>query len=145
MGGGSSKSYDEGQSRGKMLRVPAFKADVRVPLFNGLLYRLENTGTSEWAFFNNSRDYEFHITYLFGADSEIEALGDATMEVQDDGILCQVVVYPLETRLLMAGTPDGYESKLEALPLSEEYFGNHPELDERAYYRRLDIPKAKQF
>ncbi|EPY40621.1 hypothetical protein AGDE_03307 [Angomonas deanei] len=67
------------------------------------------------------------------------------MTKNDDGILCSCVVYPLETNMFISGFPDGYESKLEALQLSEEYFAAHPTLDEDAYYKRLAPPPAKDF
>ncbi|KAG5480760.1 hypothetical protein CUR178_05895 [Leishmania enriettii] len=131
-------------TNGFMYTKPKAKG-TKEALFGGLLYRITDEETSRWAFYNNSKDYEFHLKYLFGADSRLEALGDTTLEMQDDGILAQTVVYPLETKDFVQGTIDGYESKLEALPLSEEYFAQHPEQDEAAYYRRLEAPKSSQF
>ncbi|KAK7197732.1 calpain-like cysteine peptidase, Clan CA, family C2 [Novymonas esmeraldas] len=131
-------------TKGQMYTKPKAKG-TKEPLFGGLLYRIADEDEGRWAFYNNSKDYEFHIKYLFGADSRLDALGDTTVEVQDDGILAEMVVYPLETKDFVQGTIDGYESKLEALPLSEEYFAQHPELDEAAYYRRLEAPKSTKF
>ncbi|EPY23567.1 calpain-like cysteine peptidase, Clan CA, family C2 [Strigomonas culicis] len=128
-----------------MLARPTFFGNEKVPLFNGLLYRIVNTESCEWAFFNNSRDYEFHVKYLFGLDSQISTLGDTTLERGDDGLLCGCIVYPLETKMFISGMVDGYESKLEALPLTEEYFALHPDLDEDKYYQRLAPPKASEF
>lgn len=147
MGCGNSKStVEESQpAPGKLIAQPKFKGTSQVPLFNGMLYRIMNDNTGEWAFFSNTRDYEFHVKYLFGADSEVELLGDTTMERADDGIICEVHLYPLETKMFIKGKVDGFESKLEALPLSEEYFARHPELDEVAYMKRVEPPKASTF
>lgn len=146
MGGcnSTSSTADQDPTKGYMYAKPKARGDKEA-LFGGLLYRIADQNEGRWAFYNNSKDYEFHIKYLFGADSHLEALGDATLEVQDDGILAEMVVYPLETKDFVQGTIDGYESKLEALPLSEEYFAQHPELDEAAYYRRLEAPKSSRF
>lgn len=130
---------------GKMLAAPAFCGTKMVPLFNGLLYRVEDGDTMEWAFFNNSKDYEFRVKYLFGHASELEALGGTTMHREDDGILCELRVLPLETRMFVRGKKVGYESKLEAMPLSEEYFSVHPELDEVAYFARVDVHRSSEF
>ncbi|CBZ14621.1 conserved hypothetical protein [Leishmania braziliensis MHOM/BR/75/M2904] len=131
-------------TRGYMYTNPKAKG-TKEALFGGLLYRIIDEQEGCWAFYNNSKDYEFHIKYLFGADSHVNALSDTAVTVQDDGILAEVSVYPLETKDFVRGMIDGYESKLEALPLSEEYFAQHPELDEAAYYRRLEAPKSNQF
>ncbi|KAG5506488.1 hypothetical protein JKF63_05991 [Porcisia hertigi] len=131
-------------TKGYMYTKPRAKG-TKKELFGGLLYRIVDEGAGRWAFYNNSKDYEFHIKYLFGADSRLKALGNTTIEEQDDGILAEMVVYPLETKDFVEGIVDGYESKLEALPLSEEYFSKHPELDEAAYYRRLEAPKSSSF
>ncbi|CAG9573195.1 calpain-like cysteine peptidase, Clan CA, family C2 [Leishmania major strain Friedlin] len=135
---------DQDPASGYMYTKPNAKG-TKEALFGGLLYRITDEEEGGLAFYNNSKDYEFHIKYLFGADSELNAVGDTKLEMQDDGILAEVVVYPLETKPFVQGTIDGYETKLEALPLSEEYFALHPEIDEAAYYRRLEAPKSSRF
>ncbi|GET88182.1 hypothetical protein, conserved [Leishmania tarentolae] len=131
-------------TKGYMYTKPTAKG-AREALFGGLLYRITDEERGALAFYNNSKDYEFHIKYLFGADSQLSAAGDTKLEMQDDGILAEMVVFPLETKNFVHGSMDGYESKLEALPLSEEYFAQHPTMDEAAYYRRLEAPKSNQF
>ncbi|RNF20125.1 calpain-like cysteine peptidase, Clan CA, family C2 [Trypanosoma conorhini] len=128
-----------------LLANPEMHGDLETWLFNGLLLRVIDTSTGTWAFFNNSKDYEFHITYLLNADSMVEPLNKTTIEVQDDGILCEMMVYPLETQRFIVGEVTGYESKIEALPLSDDYLQSHPNIDERAYCRRLVPPSASQF
>lgn len=140
----SSGTADQDPTKGYMFVKPNARG-TKEALFGGLLYRFADEEQGRWTFYNNSKDYEFHIKYLFGADSRLEALGDTVMETQDDGILAELVVYPLETKKFVQGTIDGYESKLEALPLTEEYFAHHPEQDEQAYYRRLEAPKSSKF
>lgn len=147
MGCGNSTPDDteyQKQASGKLLQEPTFKGE-RVALFNGLLYRIMDNKSGKWGFFSNTRDYEFRVRYLFGLDSDIQPMGDAKLIREDDGFLVEMQLYPLETKMFIQGSIEGFESKLEALPLSEEYFAQHPEVDERAYMKRLELPKAAHF
>ncbi|CCW66393.1 unnamed protein product [Phytomonas sp. Hart1] len=117
----------------------------KTPLFNGLLYRVFDPTEGAWLFISNTKDYEFRIKYLFGPNSLVNPLDDTTIETMDDGFQCELYLYPFEAKLFVQGVIDGFESKLEALPLSEEYFAMHPEIDEVKYNSRLDPQNSKYF
>ncbi|KAH9601189.1 protein of unknown function DUF1935 [Trypanosoma melophagium] len=140
MGSSSSKN-----NREELIGTPTMRGSMETMLFNGLLLRIIDERTGTWAFFSNTKDYEFHITYLFGVDSTLEPFGHTTMSEEDDGILCEMVLYPLETERFVRGDVSSFECKIEARPLSEEYFQTHPQENERNYFRRLVPPKAKSF
>ncbi|KAF8285603.1 calpain-like cysteine peptidase, Clan CA, family C2 [Trypanosoma cruzi] len=129
----------------ELLATPAMRGAVEEWLFNGLLLRIIDRNTGTWAFFNNSRDYEFHVAYLLNPDSAVQALSKTIITPQDDGVLCETSVYPLETQRFFVGDVTGFESKIEALPLSAEYLQSHADIDERKYYRRLIPPSAATF
>lgn len=75
----------------------------------------------------------------------MDPLDKTSVAVQDDGILCETVVFPLETEKFVVGDVTGFESKIEARALAEEYFQIHRDLNEEKYYRRLIPPKASHF
>ncbi|KEG06776.1 calpain-like cysteine peptidase, Clan CA, family C2 [Trypanosoma grayi] len=139
MGSGSSKPKDR-----PITGSPAMHGK-RTALFNGLLYRIIDDSTGTWGFYNNSQDYEFYVMYLFDIGSTIQPLNQTSMVEQDDGFLCEVAVLPSETQRFIVGDVTGYESKIEARPLADEYFQSHPFLDERDYYRRVAAPRAAAF
>ncbi|ORC88961.1 calpain-like cysteine peptidase, Clan CA, family C2 [Trypanosoma theileri] len=140
MGSSSSKNKN-----GALIGTPTMTGTMTTPLFNGLLLRIIDERTGTWGFYSNTEDYEFHIFYLFGVDSTLEPFGQTTMTEEDDGIMCEMTLYPLETKKFVQGDVSSYECKIEARPLSEEYFQSHPKVNERKYYRRLVPPKAKSF
>ncbi|RNE98819.1 calpain-like protein [Trypanosoma rangeli] len=129
----------------KLLATPNMRGNLETWLFNGLLLRIIDTSTRTLAFFNNSRDYEFHITYLLSAGSVVRPLDKTTVKTQNDGVRCELVVYPLKTQRFIVGDVIRYESKIEALPLSNIYFQSHPNINEHAYLRRLAPPSASWF
>ncbi|RNF20273.1 calpain-like cysteine peptidase [Trypanosoma conorhini] len=89
----------------------------------GLLYRIVNKKNKVWAFYNDSLAFEVHVTCTFGKHSKVEPLGRTTMSRAPDGsYTAEVVVYPTETELFMKGFVNGFNSRLRALPLSDEYF-----------------------
>ncbi|ESL06092.1 hypothetical protein TRSC58_06239 [Trypanosoma rangeli SC58] len=129
----------------KLLATPEIRGNMETWLFNGLLLRIIDTPTRTLAFFNNSKDYEFHITYLLKAGSGVQPLDKTALKSQSDGVRCEVVVYPLKTQRFIVGNVGSHESKIEALPLSDNYFRSHPNINERAYHRRLMPPSASWF
>ncbi|KAG8343933.1 calpain like cysteine peptidase Clan CA family C2 [Trypanosoma vivax] len=139
---GSSGSKND---RLALLAPPTMPCTSQAPLFNGLLYRLTDERDGTIGFFNNSKDYEFQISYLFTSDSMIEPLDKTAVMEQDDGILCEVVVYPLESQRFVRGSVVGFESKIEAVPLSEEYFRLHKDLNGKKYFRRLGPFPSQSF
>ncbi|EPY33460.1 calpain-like cysteine peptidase [Strigomonas culicis] len=62
---------------------------------NGLLFRLLYDEGERWAFYNDTKEYEFHIRYYFSRESDIEALGHATLsELENGNKLVEIIVYP---------------------------------------------------
>ncbi|CAD2215172.1 small myristoylated protein-1 [Angomonas deanei] len=105
---------------------PDFKYDVIVPSFkengNGLLFRLVNKKKKQWAYYNDTKEYEMHVKVTFAKGADIKALGKAHVETQEDGgYLATLVIYPLETELFVEGTILEFKVNCEALPLSDEY------------------------
>ncbi|CAD2217368.1 small myristoylated protein-1 [Angomonas deanei] len=89
---------------------------------NGLLFRLIYDDGERWAFYNDTKEYEFHIRYYFSKDSDIEARSNATLtELENGNKLVEIIVYPLETQDFMVGVPGSYTSTVEAMPLSDRY------------------------
>ncbi|CBH08943.1 calpain-like cysteine peptidase, Clan CA, family C2, (fragment), partial [Trypanosoma brucei gambiense DAL972] len=91
------------------------------------------------------KDYEFHVTFLFSANSLFEPLDKATAAQQDDGILCEVTIYPLETQRFVKGEITGYESKIDALLLSDDYFRLNEDRNPERYFRHTGPFKATSF
>ncbi|RNF19508.1 small myristoylated protein-1 [Trypanosoma conorhini] len=88
---------------------------------NGLLFRLEMNG-GQWAFYNDTKEYEFYVQYVFEDGSEVEPLGDATLTEMEDGTtIVETTVYPLETQMFLSGDITGGHGRIEARPLSERY------------------------
>ncbi|KAH9599599.1 protein of unknown function DUF1935 [Trypanosoma melophagium] len=88
---------------------------------NGLLFRLELEG-GDWAFYNDTNEYEFHVRYAFDGDSEVEALENATLTEMEDGtVVVELIVYPRETAMFIHGDITGGKGRVEALPVSERY------------------------
>lgn len=103
---------------------PTFKGDTVTPGFkekgNGLLFRIVKK-KKEWAFYNDTTDYEFHVTVTFNEDCNIEALGKTTLEQKEDGKwVARVVVFPTETAMFISGRVNGFTSKMDAHDVSEE-------------------------
>lgn len=89
---------------------------------NGLLFRLLYDDGERWAFYNDTKVYEFHIRYYFSRDSEIEALKHATLtELENGNKLVELIVYPKETQDFIVGVVGSYSSTVEAVPASERY------------------------
>lgn len=89
---------------------------------NGLLFRLLYDDGERWGFYNDTKDYEFHIRYYFSRDSEIEAMENSTItELENGNKLVELIIYPLETQNFIVGVPGSYTSTVEALPASERF------------------------
>ncbi|ORC88952.1 calpain-like cysteine peptidase [Trypanosoma theileri] len=104
---------------------PTFKGDEVVKGFNegnGLLFRIVNRKKKQWAYYNDTTQYEMHVKVTFGEDCDIKALGKTHLERLDSGeYVATVVVYPRETEMFIEGRVNGFKVKMDALPLSEEY------------------------
>lgn len=108
-------NYENGRPLIKGKVTPGFKEKG-----NGLLFRIV-TAKKEWAFYNDTKDYEFHVTVTFEEDCEIEALGKTELQQNEDGKwIGKVVVYPTETAMFIRGRINGFKSKMDALSVSDE-------------------------
>nr|CCC89353.1 putative calpain-like protein fragment [Trypanosoma congolense IL3000] len=137
--------FQSKDNNGKMRATPTMTSTVQAPLFNGLLYRLVDECDNTLGFFNNSTDYEFRVTYLFNVQCYIEPLDKTSATEQDDGILCEVCVYPGETQRFVRGEIAGYESKIDAVLLSDEYFSLHEDRKPDKYYGHVGPFKGSLF
>nr|CCC89352.1 putative calpain [Trypanosoma congolense IL3000] len=99
---------------------PMVTGDEVKPCFdNGLLYRIVKGDT--WAFYNDTRVYEMCVSFTFGKDSVLRALGNTVVTTQEDGtIVAEASVYPCETVMFVKGRFTGFQSKIKAQPLSDD-------------------------
>ncbi|KAF8277059.1 putative calpain-like cysteine peptidase [Trypanosoma cruzi] len=90
---------------------------------NGLLFRLVSGDRKQWAFYNDSKTYEFHITVYFSSHSRVEPLGDTTVvrDPTDGRLVAKTIVYPCLTELFVQGDIDGFDAEYQAVVLTEEY------------------------
>ncbi|ORC88963.1 calpain cysteine peptidase [Trypanosoma theileri] len=104
------------------LAGPTFTGEEVIPCFdNGLLYRIVKDDV--WAFYNDTRTYEMHVGFTFNKGSTVRPLGNTKVTNLDgtEEYLAELVVYPGETVKYVRGSFTGFKSKINALPLSEEY------------------------
>lgn len=110
--------------------VPNFKYDQEpVKLFeaeDGLLYRLVNKKSTEWAYYNDSKDYDMHVKVTFKEDCDIKPLENTKITPVHDlepgqvtgrgECVAEVVVPPCSTCLFIKGHVNGFDAKVEAIP-----------------------------
>ncbi|CAD2215173.1 calpain-like cysteine peptidase, Clan CA, family C2 [Angomonas deanei] len=97
---------------------------------NGLCFHLTNKRNGQWAFYNDTKKYEMHVAVNFRQGSDVVALGNTNMEIEDETgeNVATVVVFPGETELFIEGDVVGYKARIQALPLSEEYKAHMKEM-----------------
>ncbi|CCW66387.1 unnamed protein product [Phytomonas sp. Hart1] len=97
---------------------PDFKADKVIKQFdhgNGILFRLVNHSKQEWAYYNDSKEYDMHIQIIFNPDCDIKALGETKLEKLDSGeYMATVVVLPLQCEPFVKGRVNGFKAKMDA-------------------------------
>ncbi|CAJ16336.1 calpain-like protein fragment, putative [Trypanosoma brucei gambiense DAL972] len=87
---------------------------------NGLLFRIVNSSTGRWAYYNDTLDYDMHVKVTFSEDCKIKALGKAKLERLSSGeSVVTVVVKPCATELFIEGTVNGYKAKMDAIPITD--------------------------
>ncbi|ORC84770.1 cytoskeleton-associated protein CAP5.5 [Trypanosoma theileri] len=97
----------------------------------GLCFRIVRDGT--WYFYNDTLNYEMHVSYTFSPDSNITPGNRTTTKSNENGwIVVSAVVYPLETIEFVSGGTDLYKTEVSAEPLSEEFYKNLQPLSEAA-------------
>ncbi|RNF25678.1 calpain-like cysteine peptidase [Trypanosoma conorhini] len=103
--------------------TPTFEGNTVVKCFkdngNGLLFRLVNDEKKQWAFYNDTKEYNMVVKAAFGKDSKVEPLGSTKMEKDEETgeFKCEVQVAPLATELFVGGEPNGYKLNFEANPI----------------------------
>lgn len=122
MGSNSSKMNGEYYCGGPV----DFPYDEKFALFeqkNGLLFRLVNNNEKRWAFYSDSKKYEFHVTVNFGPNSRnLVALGNTYLaEDPDGGWIAKTIVYPGLTEPFIQGEVVGFDSVVNAVLLTTEY------------------------
>ncbi|CUI14920.1 calpain-like cysteine peptidase, putative [Bodo saltans] len=101
---------------------PTLDGDVQPCFKDGLLYRI--VLPTAWHFYNDTQEYEMHVSFTFGAGSQISAVPPATLQQtagEAGGLMVSVIVYPGETTPFIEGKFNGYKSNIAARPLSSEY------------------------
>eukprot|EP00796_Vickermania_ingenoplastis_P011735 gene11734-biopygen8493 len=120
MGCGSSKAVDVEYLNGH----PTFEGDEVVKGFekdNGLLFRIVNNKTKQWAFYNDTTEYDMHVKVTFNEDCEISALGNTQLEqLENNEWVATVVVAPLATEMFIQGRVNGFKSKMDAIPIEQD-------------------------
>ncbi|KAH9597936.1 protein of unknown function DUF1935 [Trypanosoma melophagium] len=102
---------------------PTFEGETVVKCFkdngNGLLFRIVNEAKKQWAFYNDTKDYNMVVKLAFGKDSSVKPLGKTKMETDPSTgeFKCELHVAPLETEMFIDGTPNGYKINFEANPI----------------------------
>eukprot|EP00796_Vickermania_ingenoplastis_P011742 gene11742-biopygen8511 len=110
---------------------PTFEGDEVVKCFekdNGLLFRIVDNKKEEWAYYNDTTEYNMHVTVTFSPECEIEALGNTQFETLESGeIEAKIVVPPTATEMFIKGKVNGFQSKMDAVPLvnGEEHHDHH--------------------
>ncbi|KPI88163.1 calpain-like cysteine peptidase putative calpain-like cysteine peptidase Clan CA family C2 [Leptomonas seymouri] len=122
MGSKSSKQVGEFNYGGPQ----GFPFDEKYALFekqNGLLFRLVNKSDRCWAFYSDSKKYEFHVTVNFGPNSrDLVALGNTYLtEDADGGWVAKTIVYPGKTEPFIQGEVVGFDLVVNAVLLTVEY------------------------
>eukprot|EP00760_Papus_ankaliazontas_P034359 PhM_4_TR7147/c0_g2_i1/m.22191/K08582/CAPN15; calpain-15 len=100
------------------------------PIFNkekGMLFHIKYTnaaGRPAWAFYNDTTDWEMHVSYTFSSKSKIDisVTSKTSLSVFADGRTeCKLVLYPGETGVFVIGRINGFTSSCAMKPLSAEF------------------------
>lgn len=112
--------------------TPSFEYDQEpIKLFqvdDGLLFRLVNKKKGEWAYYNDSTNYDMHVKVTFKEDCHIQALGNTTLTALNElkpgenpgkgACIAEVMVPPGGTCPFIKGHVNGFDAKVEAIPRS---------------------------
>eukprot|EP00796_Vickermania_ingenoplastis_P011737 gene11736-biopygen8495 len=100
---------------------PTFHGDEVVKCFekdNGLLFRIVDNKKGEWAYYNDTKEYEMHVKVSFSDDCDFEALGNTQLEQLENGEFRAVLkVAPLATEMFIKGKVNGFKAKMDAIPM----------------------------
>lgn len=85
----------------------------------GYLYRLVNSRTKEWHFYNDTTTFDFVVSGFFGPQNAIRPMGSAKMfrELPSGLVVVEMTVGPLETLPYISGdVKDGFDITFSAVP-----------------------------
>lgn len=99
--------------------APAVEGEPIACFPEGLLFRIENQDS--WHFYNDTIDYEMHVNYRFGPESQIQSTAGTITKDSDGWFTVSAVVYPLQTIEYFTGQYNGYSSSITAKPLSNTF------------------------
>ncbi|EPY39777.1 calpain-like cysteine peptidase, Clan CA, family C2 [Angomonas deanei] len=110
---------------------------------NGLLFRLINNETHQWAFYNDTKKYEFHVTTTFSSQSsDLVALGKTSLVEIPDGHVAKIIVYPGKTEPFVQGNMVGFETSVDGKLLTNEYRDQVREEKKEERHRKREAKKA---
>lgn len=102
---------------------PTFKGDLVVQSLdtgNGMLYRIVDKKTKQWAFYNDTTNCQIMVEYNFSVHNRVKALGNTQVEkVGNGGQVMTLVVLPLATEMFIEGDAMRYTSKFIPLPVDQ--------------------------
>lgn len=102
---------------------PTGSYDQIIPCFkdhgNGLLFRCVNGTDKQWAFYNDTTNYNMVVRVAFGKDSQVTPLGNTKLETctETGEHKCEVMVPPMQTEMFIEGVPNGFKINFEANPI----------------------------
>ncbi|CCW64473.1 unnamed protein product [Phytomonas sp. EM1] len=102
-----------------------FEYNTKKALFeksNGLLFRLVNDERKQWAFYNDTKEYDFIVTTTFGPESSnLIALGKTSLMLNHDGTYTSTnVIHPGYTEPYIQGDISGFDTTVEAVFLDNK-------------------------
>lgn len=125
-GGSSTNNHDEIEY---LNGEPTFEGDMVVKGFekdNGLLFRIVNRKTREWAFYNDTKDYVMDVRVTFKNGGKLKALGKTQLRQLENGdVEATVQIAPLATEMFIKGKVNGFTSKMKADPIDDDHDHDH--------------------
>ncbi|EPY26455.1 calpain-like cysteine peptidase [Angomonas deanei] len=101
---------------------PDMSGEVSPCFKGGFLFRIFSPQKRLWALYNDTYVYEMHSTFTLAADAQFEpAPGVEKVTLEDGQIQLTVVVYPMETKVVMEGDRLKFRSVYDGRALSAEY------------------------
>lgn len=101
---------------------PIFKGTYAAKCFktegNGLLFRIVNEIDHQWAFYNDTSDYEMHVRATFGKRSSITILGKSSLSKDPNGNeVVELTIEPGHTEMFIVGKVNGFKAEYSANPV----------------------------
>jgi len=102
---------------------PTIVGDIYKCFAEGLCYRIHDSRSTAFAFYNNTYDYEMHVMYAFAPDSVVNPLSNTLVSASRDGwTKASTLVYPGQTQqFVQSNRMEGFACDVVAKPLGPEY------------------------